>query len=390
MKAKPRILLSLALAAPPLLAACAGGAQPGGKPIDPGTGNSMQAAVVTRIDYEEALRSAAIKLTGNYPTLAEIKRVRDAAESSRAGEYEKLLDEYMARPSFGAQLLSFFRDTYKMGGSDMRGGTQVNFEFAPAFAASLVVNEKPFTDIVTATRDTCQNFDEKTGKFTAANCPNQSAVGVLTDAGVQAQFFSSMAFRRARWVQETFMCRKFPAETAGTPQPRPGGSYTSPWDYGSITGKLNNKNAKIDFQDDKSIICANCHTTLNHVAPLFARFGVNGALTTSIQVKVPIPNEPTATMADWLPSSETTAWRFGKPAADLPALGAAIAADPDFGKCLTSRVWNWAMSRPDVVEDGAFLTDDLANKLVADLKSNNWNVKKLVRSAFTSDSFIRY
>ena len=60
------------------------------------------------------------KLTGNYPTLAEIGRVRDAAESSRAGEYEKLLDEYMARPSFGAQILSFFRDTYKMGGSDMR------------------------------------------------------------------------------------------------------------------------------------------------------------------------------------------------------------------------------------------------------------------------------
>ena len=127
MKATPRTFLSLALAAPGLLAACAGGAQPGGKPIDPGTGNNMQAAVVTRIDYEEALRSAAIKLTGNYPTLVEIKRVRDAAESSRAAEYEKLLDEYMARPSFGSQLLSFFRDTFKMGGSDMRGGTQVNF-----------------------------------------------------------------------------------------------------------------------------------------------------------------------------------------------------------------------------------------------------------------------
>ncbi|TXH28567.1 MAG: hypothetical protein E6Q99_02295, partial [Elusimicrobia bacterium] len=61
--------------APTALGACAGGAQPGGKPVDPNTGSTMQPAVVTRIDYEESLRSAAIKLTGNYPTLAEIKQV---------------------------------------------------------------------------------------------------------------------------------------------------------------------------------------------------------------------------------------------------------------------------------------------------------------------------
>ena len=41
-------------------------------------------------------------------------------------------------------------------------------------------------------------------------------------------------------------------------------------------------------------------------------------------------------------------------------------------------------------EGGALLTDELATKLVGDLKSSNWNVKKLVRKAFTSDSFVRY
>ena len=384
MRTRTGLILSLALA-PTALLACAGGAQSGGKPIDPNTGGTMQQAVVTRLDYEEALRSAAIKLTGNYPTLAEIKQVRDAAESMRQAEYEKRVDDYMSRPSFGAQLIDFFRDTFKMG-----GGTMVNFDYAPTYAASLVVGEKPFTDVVTATRDTCQTFDGKTGKFSATTCPNQSAVGVLTDAGVQSQFFSSMAFRRVRWVQETFICRKFPAETAGTPQPRPGGSYTSPWDYNSITGLQNKKDARIDFQDDKSIICANCHTTMNHIAPLFARFGANGALNMQIQVKVPIPNEPAAVPSDWLPNGEPTAWRAGQPVADLPALGAAIAGDPEFGKCVASRVWNWAMSRPDVVEDGALLTDDMAGKLLVDLKTSNWNVKKLIRSAFTSDSFVRY
>jgi hypothetical protein len=372
------------------LGACAGGAQPGGKPVDPNTGNTMQPAVVTRVDYEEALRSAAIKLTGNLPTLAEIKQVRDVPESMRQAEYEKRIDDYMSRPSFSAQLIDFFRDTFKLAGTGERGGSMVNMDYAPTYAAKLVVEEKPFTDVVTASRDTCQSFDEKTGTFTAQSCPNQAAVGVLTDAGVQAQFFSSMAFRRVRWVQETFICRKFPAETAGTPQPRPGGSYTSPWDPNSITGKVNKKDARIDFQDDKSIVCANCHTTMNHIAPLFARFGANGALNMGIQVKVPIPNEPTASLIDWLPSGEPTAWRAGQPAADIQALGAAIAADPEFGKCITSRVWNWALSRPDVVEDGALLTDELAGKLVAELKGSGWNVKKLVRKAFTSDSFVRY
>ena len=32
---------------------------------------------------------------------------------------------------------------------------------------------------------------------------------------MQAQFLSSLAFRRTRWVQETFMCSRFPAETSG-------------------------------------------------------------------------------------------------------------------------------------------------------------------------------
>ena len=229
-----------------------------------------------------------------------------------------------------------------------------------------------------------------TGKFTAANCPNQSAVGVLTDAGVQAQFFSSMAFRRARWVQETFMCRKFPAETAGTPQPRPGGSYTSPWDYGSITGKLNNKNAKIDFQDDKSIICANCHGTMNHQASLFANFDAAGVPKATPQVQVPIPGSPLATLADWLPAGETTAWRNGKPTKDITEFAAAVAADPVFASCMVNRIWNWGMSRPDVIDDGATITADLASKLTTELMGNNWNLKKSVRSVFTSDSFVNF
>lgn len=370
-----------------VLACGGGGVQPGAPPAKPGSNGPV---VDTKIDYEEALRGAAIKLTGNLPSLDEIKAVRDAGEGAQAAQLEKTVDDYLSRPGFAAVMVDYFRDVFKMGGQDMRGGASVNMDHAPNFAAMLVVTERPFTEIVTATKNTCQTLDRMSGKFTTAACPNPAATGVLTDAGVQAQFYSAMAFRRVRWVQETFACRKFPTEIAKTSEQRPGGAYVSPWPYDSLTGKLNNKSARIDFQDDKSIICANCHTTMNHLAPLFARFTPAGMASPMIQVKVPIPMEPTATLTDWLPAQEMTAWRLGVPAADLPALGAAIAADPAFGRCVATRVWNWALSRPDVVEDGATLTDELANKLVKDLSDNNWNVKTLIKRAFTSDAFVRY
>lgn len=382
-------LSNFVLAAATVLGACSGGLQPGGAPADPNMPDTPP-VVNTNLDYEQALRTAALRLTGNYPKPDEIKKVRDAAEADRQAVYAAVIDDYMGRPTFAAQLLDFFRDTFKMGGQEMRGGTAVNFDYAPTFAAMLVVNERPFSELVTATSETCQTLDEKSGKFTTASCPNSNAVGVLTDAGVQAQFFSSMAFRRVRWLQEALLCRKFPAETTGVPEPHPGGSYASPWPYNSITGGLNTKNPRIDFQDDKSIICANCHSTMNHLAPLFARFGQNGAMSAMIQVKVPVPGEPLATLGDWLPAGEQTSWRFSKPVADLAALGATVAADPEFGRCISNRVWNWAMSRPDVVEDAAVLTDGLATQLTTQLKQNNFNVKQLVRSVFTSDSFVHY
>lgn len=394
MRLRDMKTLLLAAAA---LSACQNGAleeRTGSDPgTPPGTTTMMpppppKPVVNTVLSYEQALRSAALKLTGNYPTLAEIQRLRDAG--NQAAEYAKLIDEYLARPTFAAQMMDFFRDLFRMGGQQNLMGTNVEMEHAPAFATLLVVKELPFTGIVTATQDTCQIFSAPTGDFTKASCPNPNAVGVLTDAGVQAQFYSAMAFRRVRWVQETFLCSKFPAETSGTPEKHPGGTYASPWPFGSITGAANAQNPKIDFQDDKSIVCANCHSTMNHLAPLFANFALNGRLMMGSQVKVPVPGEPIAQLRDFLPMGETTAYRFGKPVKDLKELGDAIAADPAFPRCIATRVWNWALSRPDVVEDQAVLTDQLGDQLSRDLTSANWNVKALIRSVYTSESFVRF
>lgn len=380
------VTLSLALAAG--LSACTGTGS--ANTADAGTNPDLTSAVTvtTVVDYEQALRSAALKLTGNYPTLTEIQTVRNAASKKTA--YETLIDDYMSRPTFASAMVDFWRDTFKMGGNITVNGATVNLDFAPNYAASLVVGEKPINQVLTATSGTCQTFNATNGTFATATCPNATAVGVFTDAGVQAQFFSNMAFRRVRWVQETFACTKFPAETTGTPEQHPGGSYVSPWPFNSITGNQNAAKPKIDFQDDKSIICANCHGTMNHQASLFANFDAAGVPKASPQVQVPIPGSPLATLADWLPAGETTAWRNGKPTKDITEFAAAVAADPVFASCMVNRIWNWGMSRPDVIDDGATITADLASKLTTELMGNNWNLKKSVRSVFTSDSFVNF
>ena len=378
--------LSLALAA--VLGACNGTGS--ANTVDAGSNPDLtqSATVTTTVDYEQALRSAAIKLTGNYPSLTEIQNVRNATDKKTA--YEALIDDYIGRPTFAAAMVDFWRDTFKMGGNITVNGTTVVLDYAPNYAASLTVSGQPINQVLTATTGTCQTFNATNGTFAPATCPNTNAVGVFTDAGVQAQFFSNMAFRRVRWVQETFACAKFPAETTGTPMQHPGGSYVNPWPFSSITGHETATAPKIDFQDDKSIICANCHSTMNHQAPLFANFSATGVPQNTIQVQVPVPNSPIATLADWLPAGEQTAWRYGTPTKDLTAFAAAIAADPVFASCMVNRVWNWGMSRPDVIDDGAVLTTELASKLTTELMGNNWNLKKSVRSVFTSDSFVSF
>ena len=303
---KPRLCnttLSLALAAA-AVAGCSGGASTGQKADDNSSAFREGLPPVIRdgdkfavndatTDYMLALRSAALKLTGNYPTQTEIAELQAATDQPTT--YANRINDYMSRPAFAAQQVQFWRDTFKMGGTltvQVGAGMQtVSLETAPTFAAQLVVQGLPFNQIVTQSKGTCPTFNATNGQFTATDCTNtagQPVVGVLSDAGVQAQFLSSLAFRRTRWVQETFMCSRFPAETSTKPVMYTGGSYSSPWPITSISGSLNTTAPKIDFHDTSAVICANCHTTMNHIAPLFAKFDAVGNLTSTIQVITPV------------------------------------------------------------------------------------------------------
>jgi hypothetical protein len=86
------------------------------------------------VDYNAALRVAALRLTGKLPTMAEINQVAQAADdAAKKTAYEGLVRQYMDTPDFARQMFFFWRDTFKMGDTAM-------LDTAPAFAARLSVN----------------------------------------------------------------------------------------------------------------------------------------------------------------------------------------------------------------------------------------------------------
>jgi hypothetical protein len=368
-----------------------GGSVPIGSTPVSGGGDAGASVLDTRtLDYGEALRTASLKLVGDLPTLAQIQAIQAAGTpAQQATVYAADIDAMLADTRFSDQMIQYFRDTFKTGepGVTPTKGAP-SYDTAATYAAMVVVQGMPFTNLFTATTGTCPTY--AMGTFTAADCKNNApTAGVLTDPGIQAQYFAHMAFRRTRWVQETFVCSPFPAEYSAKPVAMGSSLYTSPWPFTSIAGGAT---ANINFQDTSAVICANCHTTLNHIAPLFAYFDANGNYdATTIQVQTPIVPPVTSVLSDWLPvGQQTIAWRDGTPITDLPSLGAAIAADPDAATCAVNRIWDWAFNRGDIVNDLATVPTDVTQTYVADLGKNQNNLKTIIREIFTSDDFVRF
>jgi hypothetical protein len=127
------------------------------------------------------------------------------------------------------------------------------------------------------------------------------------------------------------------------------------------------------------------------MAPLFSFFDAQGQYVAGkVQVMTPITPPVTSQRADWLPPSEGYAWRNGKAVTDIPSLGQAMAKDPDVATCAVNRVWDWAFSRGDIVNDVATIPPVVTTALLADFTGNAFNMKRLIRNVFTSDDFVRF
>lgn len=365
-----------------------------------GAGGGLTGTVLDqrKKSYTEALRTASFKLVGNAPTLQQIEDLKSSADQKTA--YEAQIDAMMAEPRFAKRMIAFWQSTMRMGGP--AGGGKPSRDTAPTFAARLTVEGTPLTSLFTATTNTCPTFDGTT--FTNGDCTNGPVTaGILADPGLQSQYYGNLAFRRVRFFQETFACRKQPAELSAMPTPigTSGQSYTSPWDFNSIAGTDNG--GRIDFHDISSAICANCHGSSNHRAPLFANFDEAGAYKPTIQVQVPVAMLPFAEMSDWLPQTgtpsgmpEVPAWKidpvtkipiFTK---DLTELGAAMAADDEVMSCAVSRVWNYAMSKGDIVVDAANVAPEVITPLYKGFKQNGYNLRSVVRAVFVHEDFVRF
>lgn len=357
-----------------------GESQGGGVPIDDDQVGPSEILDQRQIDYGAALRIASLKLIGEVPNLERIKGLE--AASDKKAYFEAAIDAMLADPRFAAMQVRYWRNTFKSGGS-------AKLDAAANFAAMTVVQDRPYTDLFTAQRGTCPTFDEEQGTFTAGDCAGAGpTVGVLSDAGLMQQFYAPMAFRRVRFVQETFVCSKLPVEYSTDPAPFGAGIYTGPYPVTSISGKLIDDQARVDFHDSKSTMCVNCHVTLNHAAPLFANFDEQGAYDAS-EIQVFLPSNDRAARTDWLPEGELTSWRFGKNAADLSAYGAAMAADPDVARCAVTRAWNYAFSRGNVVDDASPVPRAVSDGLLPAFQ-NGFKVKPLLRAIFTSDDFVKF
>ena len=335
------------------------------------------------VDYNAALRIAALRLTGDLPTLAELDAVATATDPRPV--YEDQIRKYLGQPKFARQMFRYAQDMLKMGDTP-------ELDSAAAFVAQVIVNNRSYLDVLTATSGTCPTFNATTGQFTAANCTNNApaTVGLLTHPGVQAHFFSNLAFRRVRWVQETFACTKFPAEIAKTSTFINGAEmpYTGVFPFESIAGAATT--GRVDFRDTSSVICANCHSNMNHIAPLFAHFDFAGQYTTGYAVPVPLPDNPTVELRDYLPAGEGLAWRFGVPVSDMTSLGRAMAADRAIAECAIARAWNWAMGKNDIVDGAARVPTATIEDQVNAFVAGGYSMKDAMFRVFTSDDFVRF
>jgi hypothetical protein len=349
-----------------------------------------------KADYGEALRTASLKLRDTLPTLAEIKTIEAGADdNAKKAAYEKLVDDMIASPEFSKSMIKFWKDTFRTGQVGNLQMGAASRDTAATFAAQIVVEGQPYSNLFTAATNTCPTYDPMANTFTGAPCDTGGGTagptaGVLTDPGILSQYFANMAFRRVRFIQETFACQKFPAEISAAPKPLGNGTFTGAFPYESITGKMNKPDALIDFQDTSAVICANCHVNLNRIAPMFTNYDDTGFLQPTSQVQVPVPKNPVAQRIDYLPAGEGYAWRSGKPVTDIPSLGAAIAADPEVARCAVNRVWNYALSRGDIVNDLATIPNAVTDPLVKDFGTNKQNLKETIRAIFKSEDFVKF
>jgi hypothetical protein len=374
------------------------------------------------IDYNEALRVASVKLSGNLPKLSDVYALADADEADKPAVYTAMIDKLLdpaQNTLLARMLIEHYREVFHIFDADafdgpqagsynaMMGDGAASRDAAAVFAAYLVVNNLNQTLLSSSSGQagepmTCPTYNPVTNTFNPVACSNYNSMlnngvqpsGILTDPAPHIVFFGNLAMRRQRWVHETFMCRSTSASVVPVAEPANPGEegdptcqntgvpvegFNSVWPFGSISGECTTTRTKyVNFHEwNDATVCADCHATWNHRAPMLAKFtdqgmySPNGINNTGFSVFVPIEGVPAAMLEDWMPTNESNpnntpmqqtlkagtkfAWRFGyeldqtNPGLALAEMGDKMATDPVVHSCIMARSWNLIMTRGDIV-----------------------------------------
>ena len=143
-----------------------------------------------------------------------------------------------------------------------------------------------------------------TGTFTPAECGNGGPMaGVLDEPRRDEAVLLELRVPPRALGAGGVRLHEVPGRVSASADQDVGGAapYTGVWPFNSIASPTNG-GGRVNFQDTSAVICANCHTTINHIAPLFAYYDMNGQYQTQIAVPTPLDGAPPAQMSDYLPA----------------------------------------------------------------------------------------
>ena len=249
--------------------------------------------------------------------MTEIDAGRERGRSTRRKKaaYEALRRSgYMDTPDVRAADVPFWQDTLQDG---RRPPSSTPRRRSPRSSS---VENRPYIDLFTATSGTCPTFDRRRGTFTAGGVREQRRrrPACSPTPACMTHFFGNLAFRRVRWVQETFAARSSRPRSRRRRRDVGGASpYTGVWPFDQhrrhgerrprqlprhVVGHL--RELPLDDEPHRAAV-----RELRRERRRTSRRSRCRRRSTARRSR---------RCTDYLPAGETTAWRFGVPAARHP------------------------------------------------------------------------
>ena len=291
----------------------------------------------------------------------------------------------MGRPEFAKQMFAFWRDTFKMGETAM-------LDTAPAFAAQSVGQQRLVHGHVHGELGQLPDVRRDDRHVHVGRVRERRPEGrLLTNPGVHGALLRQLRVPPLALRPGDLRLHEVPGGSRTTPQDVGGAApYTGVWPFNSIASPTNG-GGRINFQDTSAVICANCHSTLNHLDAAVRELRRPGRLPAR---RSRSRRRSTARRSRSSPTTCRLArprrGASASPAADLPALGQAMAADPDVAECGVARMWNWALGKTDIVDTLQEVPTDTIQAQIDAFTASGFKMKDLIYAVYTSDDFVKF